>query len=117
MRGPACDTRPMVSSTPEPGDWEAALITGNGRQGALCYDAAGRVLITLSHERLFLPVDGPLDPPHTAGILPELRAALLDGRYREAADRVVALAVADEPGYERLRWIDPFIGAATISFG
>jgi hypothetical protein len=39
---------------------------------------------------------------------------LLAGRYQDAAERVCAVAAADEPGYRELRWIDPFVGAAAI---
>ena len=97
-------------------DWEHAMVTGNGRQGVLVYGGPSALRLTLSHERLFLPVDEPLDPPATARLLPDLRALALAGRYQEAADRVVEFAAASEPGYRRLRWPDPFIGAATLCF-
>jgi hypothetical protein len=103
----------VVLATPTD-DWEEALITGNGRQGALCYGGPDGVLVTLAHERLFLPVERPLDPPDTASILTELRRLLHAGRYREVADLVVAHAARAEPGYRGTRWIDPFIGAATL---
>ncbi|MBO0869893.1 MAG: glycoside hydrolase N-terminal domain-containing protein [Micromonosporaceae bacterium] len=96
-------------------DWEQALISGNGRQGALCYGGPGGVRITLSHERLFLPVDEPLAAPQTARILPKLREAVLGGRYQEAADAVVAFASTQASGFQRLRRIDPLIGAATLT--
>jgi len=96
-------------------DWEHALITGNGRQGALCYGGPDGVRITLSHERLFLPLDEPLDPPETASILPRLRELLFAGHYQQAADLVCEVAAAGEEGYQRLRWIDPLIGAATLT--
>jgi alpha-L-fucosidase 2 len=95
--------------------WEEALITGNGRQGALCYGGPAGIRVTLAHERLFLPLNRPLDPPETASILPDLRALLYAGRYQEAADLVVAHAARVEPQYGELRWIDPFIGAATLT--
>lgn len=63
-------------------DWEEALISGNGRHGALSYGGPKDILVTLSHERLFLPVDGPLAPPATAGILPRLRDHLGAGTLR-----------------------------------
>lgn len=109
-------TRPVLVSETAAADWENALISGNGRQGALVYGAGGAVLVTLSHERLFLPVDEPLPAPGTAAILPELRASLLAGRYQEAADEVVRFAQEEEPGYRKGRNSDPFVGAATLSF-
>ncbi|GAA3135765.1 glycoside hydrolase N-terminal domain-containing protein [Planomonospora alba] len=103
-----------VASTGATGDWERALITGNGRQGALVYGGPGELRVTLSHERLFLPVTEPLPPPHTAPVLPELRELLLAGRGREAAERVVELAAAEHPGYAETRWIDPLVPAADL---
>ncbi|GIH74366.1 hypothetical protein Plo01_07950 [Planobispora longispora] len=117
------------------GDWERALITGNGRQGALVYGGPGRgpagtpggssegtsggpgdFRVTLSHERLFLPVTEPLPPPSTASALPGLRASLYGGRFREAAERVVELAAGEHPGYAATRWIDPLVPSATLAF-
>jgi hypothetical protein len=92
------------------------LITGNGTQGALVYGGPNALRVTLSHERVFLPCDEPLDPPATGAILERLREHCLAGEYQRAADEVVALAVAQDSRYERLRNIDPFIGAATLTF-
>src|SRR5688572_10072813 len=97
-------------------DWEHAMVTGNGRQGVLVYGGPTALRMTLSHERLFLPVDEPLDPPETARLLPRLRELAFAGRYQDAADAVVEFAAAEEPGYARLRWPDPFVGAATLCF-
>ncbi|GII03505.1 glycosyl hydrolase family 95 catalytic domain-containing protein [Planobispora takensis] len=72
--------------------------------------------MTLSHERLFLPVTEPLPPPHTAAVLQELRALLYGGRSGEAAGRVVELATGEHPGYAGTRWIDPLIPSATLAF-
>ncbi len=98
------------------GDWEDALVTGNGRQGALVHSTADRVRLTLSHERLFLPVTEPLPAPATASLLPELRELLRRGCSREAAERITAFAAREHPGYADTRWIDPLVGAAVLSF-
>ncbi|GAB7047285.1 glycosyl hydrolase family 95 catalytic domain-containing protein [Catenuloplanes indicus] len=97
-------------------EWEHAMISGNGRQGLLFWGGPDAIQLTLSHERLFLPVSAPLPPPDTAAILPELRRLLAEGRFAAAADRVCAHAAAAEPGYADVRWVDPLIGAATITF-
>ncbi len=102
-------------STTRTDDWESALITGNGRQGALCYGGPAEIRITLSHERLFLPLNEPLAPPPTGRILAELRDLLADGRYQQAAGRVVEFAGEVEPRYATTRWIDPLVGAATLA--
>ena len=75
-----------------------------------------RLSLSLTHERLFLPLSAPLDPPETARILPELRELLFSGCYQAAADRVCEFAAQQNPGFEGTRWIDPLIGAATVSF-
>ncbi|WP_174546671.1 glycosyl hydrolase family 95 catalytic domain-containing protein [Nocardiopsis dassonvillei] len=98
------------------GNWEDALVTGNGRQGALVHSTAERVRLTLGHERLFLPVTEPLPAPATASLLPELRELLRRGRSREAAGRITESAAREHPGYADTRWIDPLVGAAVLSF-
>ncbi|GAB7037768.1 MULTISPECIES: glycosyl hydrolase family 95 catalytic domain-containing protein [Catenuloplanes] len=97
-------------------EWEHAMISGNGRQGLLFWGGPDAIHLTLSHERLFLPVAEPLPPPDTAAILPELRGLLAERRFAAAADRVCAHAAATEPGYADVRWVDPLVGAATITF-
>jgi hypothetical protein len=96
--------------------WESALISGNGTQGALCYGGPAALRVTLSHERLFLPVHRPLPAPPTAEILPQLRALLGGGHRQAAADLVVDVATAAEPDYATMRRSDPLIGAATLTF-
>ncbi|GES23805.1 hypothetical protein Aple_067040 [Acrocarpospora pleiomorpha] len=105
----------FTSSTPAD-DWEHALITGNGRQGALVYGGPHALSITFSHERLFLPLVPPLDPPNTARILPELRSLLYAGAYQQAADQVTALAIEENPDYTDLRQIDPLVPSAVLTF-
>ncbi|GAA4598518.1 hypothetical protein BJY16_002741 [Actinoplanes octamycinicus] len=96
-------------------DWEHALITGNGRQGALCHGSPAALRFTLAHERVFQPVTEPLPAPLTAPVLPRLREMLRDGRFAEAATEVVELASAEHPGFAETRWIDPLIGTATLT--
>jgi len=96
-------------------DWEHALVTGNGRQGALCWGSPEALKLAVSHERLFFPLGPPLDPPDTARILPQLRALLDAGRYAEAARAVCDAAAAEEPRYAETVWIDPLVGAATVT--
>ncbi|WP_306368086.1 glycoside hydrolase N-terminal domain-containing protein [Nocardiopsis sp. CC223A] len=96
--------------------WEDALVTGGGRVGALVHSTAGLIRLTLGHERLFLPAADALPAPETARILPELRALLLAGRSRAAAERIAGFAAAEDPGYAGTRWIDPLVPAAVLSF-
>ena len=96
-------------------NWEHALVTGNGRQGALCWGTPAAVRLTVAHERLFLPLGAPLPAPHTATILPRLRDLLDRGRYARAAEQVCAHAARGEPAYAETVWIDPLVGAATLT--
>ncbi|MEU4560290.1 glycoside hydrolase N-terminal domain-containing protein [Actinoplanes sp. NPDC023936] len=98
------------------GDWERALICGNGRQGALCYGSPTALRFTLAHEYLFQPVTEPLPAPPTAAALPRLRELIGAGRFTEAAQAVCDLAVHHHDGYRDTRWIDPLIPAATLTF-
>ncbi|GGL02115.1 glycosyl hydrolase family 95 catalytic domain-containing protein [Mangrovihabitans endophyticus] len=95
--------------------WEDALVTGNGRQGALCRGGPAALRLTFSHERLFLPLHPPRDPPDTASRLPELRDMLRAGRYAQAATAVWREAAAADPRYAETLWIDPLVGAATLT--
>jgi alpha-L-fucosidase 2 len=104
-----------LSSRTASDNWEEALIVGNGRQGALCYGGPARLLVTVSHERLFLPVLPPIDPPHTAPLLPTIRGLIRSGRPQAAADLVARAAADADPGYATTRGIDPFVGAATLT--
>src|SRR5690349_7613087 len=96
-------------------NWEHGLATGNGRQGAVCWGTPAALRLTVSHERLFLPSAAPLAAPDTAAILPRLRELLDAGSYAQAADAVCAQAVAGEPAYAETVWIDPLVGAATLT--
>src|SRR5699024_9364205 len=96
-------------------DWEDALITGNGSTGALVHSTHDRIRVTLSHERLFLPVTAPLPAPHTAPLLSDLRAMLEIGRGEATAERSVAAATADLPVCSRPLCIVPLVGAALLA--
>ncbi|WP_433828713.1 glycosyl hydrolase family 95 catalytic domain-containing protein [Actinoplanes sp. CA-015351] len=97
-------------------DWEHALITGNGRQGALCYGSPAALRFTLAHEGLFQPVTEPLPAPPTAAALPRLREFIATSRFSDAAQEVCDLAVSSQPGYAETRWQDPLIPAGTLVF-
>ena len=103
--------RGFVSSTPAT-YWEQALVSGNGKYGALVFGQPVDETIILNHARLFMPVHEPLTPVNTGVHLPEIRQMLADGQYQKAADFVVALSKAE--GFGGKRWTDPFIPAFNI---
>ncbi len=100
--------------------WEDRLISGSGRLGALVACDPADEVVTLSHERLFLPLERPLPPVYMAQHLAHIRDRLLAGQYQAAADEIAAeaeregygedLAGSDPlvPGFA-LRWSDPLV--------
>lgn len=92
--------------------WEEALITGNGKMGALVMSQALDETVILSHERIFLPIHEPLPAPDTGAHLPEIRRMLKNGENQTAADFVVDLS--RQEGYGNKRWTDPFIPACDL---
>ncbi|WP_229073084.1 glycoside hydrolase N-terminal domain-containing protein [Actinoplanes sp. DH11] len=106
---------PSFQDSRSTASWEHALITGNGRQGALCYGSPGGLRFTLAHEDLFQPVTEPLPPPATAAVLPRLRELIVAGHFDEAARTVCDLAAEEHPGYAQTRWQDPLIPACTLT--
>ena len=92
--------------------WEQALVTGNGKLGAMVFGVPLDETIIVNHGRLYLPLNPPLPPPATAPLLPEIRRLMAAGTYQKAADLVVA--TADKAGYGGKRWTDPFIPACDL---
>ena len=92
--------------------WEQALVSGNGKYGALVFGQPLDETIILNHARLFMPVNEPLSPVNTGEHLTEIRQMLSDGKYQEAADFVVELSKKE--GYRDKRWTDPYIPAFNI---
>ncbi len=94
----------------QPGQtWEQALISGNGRYGAMVLGQPKDEVIVLNHARLFMPLHPPLPPVDTASHLQEIRGMLAAGEYQKAADCVVGLS--HKEGWGGKRWTDPFIPA------
>ena len=100
--------RGFVSARPA-ATWEHALVSGNGKYGAMVMGQPLDETIILNHARLFMPLNRPLPPVDTASHLPEIRRMFSEGQYQQAADYVVALAT--KANYGAKRWTDPFIPA------
>lgn len=64
--------------------WQDALPVGNGTVGALVYGAIRDETIILNHEALWFRTPKP-HLPDVADVLPDVRALLAAGNYREAA--------------------------------
>jgi len=94
-------------------NWEQALVTGNGKLGAMVFGVPLDETIIVNHGRLYLPLNPPLPPPATAPLLSEMRRLMAAGTYQKAADLVVT--TADQAGYRGKRWTDPFIPACDLN--
>jgi alpha-L-fucosidase 2 len=92
--------------------WENALLTGNGKYGALVFGQPLNETIVLNHARLFMPVNEPLIPVNTGAHLTEIRRMITDGKYKRATEYVVEISKTE--GYAEKRWTDPFIPAFNI---
>ena len=66
---------------------DALLISGNG---SMNIESAVRSLLRADsfsrHESLFIPCKRPFEAPKVAGIFPQVRQMLLDGKYHEATE-------------------------------
>jgi alpha-L-fucosidase 2 len=100
--------RGFVSTQPAT-SWEQALISGNGRYGAMVLGQPTDEVIVLNHARLFMPLHPPLSPVDTASHLAQIRQMMSAGQYQKAADYVVELS--HQEGWGGKRWTDPFIPA------
>ncbi len=107
----ASPERGFISRKPAD-NWEQALVTGNGKLGAMVFGVPLDETIIVNHGRLYLPLHPPLPPPDTAPLLPEMRRLMAGGKYQQAADLVVA--TADKAGYGGKRWTDPFVPACDL---
>lgn len=117
---PACVNHQARFDFPERGfvsrepatDWEHAMVSGNGKFGALVFGQPLDETIILNHARLYLPLHEPLPPVNSAAHLKEIRQMLANGQYQRASDYVVELS--QKENYGPKRWTDPFIPAFDI---
>jgi alpha-L-fucosidase 2 len=74
--------RGLCSLTPAP---DALLISGNGAMSVetACHPYAESIVFR--HESLFAPRKRPFESPNIAGVLPQVRQLILDGKYEDAA--------------------------------
>lgn len=100
--------RGFVSSKPAE-RWEQALLTGNGKMGAMVTGTPSNETIILNHAGLFMPLNKPLPPVDTASNLSEIRKMISQEQYQKAADYVVELS--HKEGWAEMRWTDPYVPA------
>jgi alpha-L-fucosidase 2 len=75
-------------------EWEQALPVGNGRLGGMVFGGIGEEHIQLNEDTLWS--GGPYDPtnPEALAALPEVRALIFAGKYREAHELVGSTMMA-----------------------
>jgi alpha-L-fucosidase 2 len=67
--------------------WEDALVSGNGRMGAMFFGKPGNATLVANHCRLFLPLGNREIVPDLARHLPEIRRiSRANGYYKEMID-------------------------------
>ena len=103
--------RGFVSTIPAT-KWENALLSGNGKYGAMVFGQPIDETIILNHAQLFMPLHEPLPPVSQGEHLIEICKMLAAGQYQQAADFVVELGKNE--GYSNKRWTDPYIPAFNI---
>ncbi|MHC4643421.1 MAG: glycoside hydrolase N-terminal domain-containing protein, partial [Planctomycetota bacterium] len=100
--------RGFVSTKPAR-NWEHALISGNGKIGALVMSQPLDETIIFNHERLFMPAYPSQPLVDMAPHLDTIRGMIDEEEYRGAAQFVWGLA--SKQGYPELRWTDPLVPA------
>jgi hypothetical protein len=95
-----------VASTEPAKRWEFALVSGNGRLGAMVFGHPTKETIIANHCRLFLPLGSREIVPDLAKHVPELRKIIREQGYGKAMD--FFLGKAREQGFPGLIWTDPF---------
>jgi len=78
------------------GPWVEALPVGNGRLGAMVYGRVGQERLQLNEDTLF--AGGPNDPnmPGALAALPQVRALIDQGKFKEAHDLCGSTMIAHQ---------------------
>jgi hypothetical protein len=106
-------TATFHTRTPAP-TWEDGLVTGSGRVGVVLHGPAPRQVLTLTHERFFVPVNPRPPAPDLRPVLGELRGAVLAGGAKHAGTLLThGLRASGYP--DGLVWTDPLGICATLT--
>src|SRR5690606_35163833 len=104
MGAPASGDLRFTTRTPAPTPHDG-LVVGSGRVGAIVHGEPGRLVISLAHERFFLPANERPAAPDLRAVLPEMRDRLRKGDGAAASAALDRAAAAS--GYGGLVWTDP----------
>src|SRR5690606_34477934 len=95
------DRTRFVSESTAP-TWDRGMLVGSGRVGAVVWGGPDEHVVSLSHERFFLPVNLRTPPPSFAEVMPGVRAALLAHDADTAA--VLVDGVSGSTGFAQMIW-------------
>ncbi|WP_413376063.1 glycosyl hydrolase family 95 catalytic domain-containing protein [Alkalihalobacillus sp. 1P02AB] len=91
--------------------WEEALVTGNGKMGALVYGQPLNETVILNHEKLYEPFhEEVVQNNHIAPYLGEIRERMKRGKFRDAAE-----LFAHKSGHPLL-WTDAYHPAYALKW-
>jgi len=94
----------FISTSTAP-HWFDGVVTGSGVVGAIVWGAPHEHVVSLSHERFFVPANSIMPPPDTGARIEDIRRELLSANPSAAA-ALVADSVA-EAAMDDLIWTDP----------
>lgn len=100
------------TSTSMAARWDAGVVVGSGRVGAIVWGGPAEHWISLAHEQFFLPVNPRPLPPDLAHVRRAARRALLDGDPDAAARLVDGATCTDK---DDLVWTDPLAPCGSLS--
>lgn len=108
---PGRSRRGFVSTSPAT-RWDAGLLVGSGRVGAVLWGDPAEHRISIAHERFFLPTNPRPLPPDLVGARHAARRALLAGDPEAAA---TLIDDASRTGSGELVWTDPLAPCAALT--
>lgn len=85
--------------------WEEGMVVGSGHVGALVYGNPGKLIISVAHERFFIPANPVPEAPLVANRLPAIVDAVLVGDSKSAGQILEKVAI--EHGFDDLVWTNP----------
>lgn len=96
-----------------PASWEDGLVVGSGRVGAVLHGTATHHVLSLAHERFFVPLGDAPPAPDVRPVLADLRAAVLSDDPA-LAGRLLTDALQASGLGDGLVWTDPLGICATL---
>lgn len=101
----------FVSASTAP-TWDLGMLVGSGRVGAIVWGGPEEHVLTLTHERFFLPVNARTPPPLFAQAMPRVRTALLAHEAETAA--AIITETTGSAGFSHMIWTDPLAPGAEL---